>query len=67
MSLRHSSGMPSTPQAFFNVKEFVNFFKSHGLTFGGGTIVYGVEQSIDSSFHQSFVVFVTQIMLCELN
>jgi hypothetical protein len=32
--LRHSFGMPSIPQAFLSFKEFINFFKSHVLSFG---------------------------------
>jgi hypothetical protein len=28
--------MPSIPQAFFNVSEFSNFCKSHGLILAGG-------------------------------
>jgi hypothetical protein len=31
------------------------------------TVVYGVEQSIYSSLHPPFMVFVTQIIWCELN
>jgi hypothetical protein len=34
--LRHSFGMPSIPQAFFNFKEFSNFCKSQGLVLPGG-------------------------------
>jgi hypothetical protein len=32
-----------------------------------GAVLYGVEQSLNSSIHPPFMVFVTQIMWCELN
>jgi hypothetical protein len=34
--LRHSFGMPSIPQAFFNFSVFIIFYRSHGLTLSGG-------------------------------
>jgi hypothetical protein len=39
--LRHSFGMLSIPQAFLNFKEFINFYKSHGLIFLGGLLSTG--------------------------
>jgi hypothetical protein len=44
--LRHSFGMPSIPQAFFNFNVSINFFKSQGLIFSGGSV-----SSASSVFH----------------
>jgi hypothetical protein len=35
--LWYSFGISSIPHVFFNFKEFINFCKSHGLTFSGGS------------------------------
>jgi hypothetical protein len=51
--------MPSVPE------ELVNLCKSHGLL-SGGLVVYGFEQRLNFSLHPPFMVFVTQIMVCEL-
>jgi hypothetical protein len=56
--------MPSIPQAFFN---FVLLLFSVGdmVCLSGGAVVYGFEQSLDSSLHPPFMVFVTQVGGCE--
>jgi hypothetical protein len=66
--LRRSFGMPSIPQPFPNFKEFINFCKSQGqiLWGGGGLVVYGFEQSLNSSLQPPSMVFITQVMGCEL-
>jgi hypothetical protein len=60
--------MPSIPQSFFNFNDFIIFCTSLGLPlWGGGGRVYGVKYSFDIGLHPPFMVFVTQIMWCELN
>jgi hypothetical protein len=60
--LRHSFGMPSIPQDFLNFKELINICKSRGLILSGACWL----RLLNSSLHPPFIVFVTQIMVCEL-
>jgi hypothetical protein len=58
--------MPSIPQDFLNFKKLINFCKSHGLILSGGLVVYGFEQGLNYSLHPLFMIFITQVMVCEL-
>jgi hypothetical protein len=52
--------------SFSKFNEFANLYMSHGLTFPNGGAVYRCEESLDSSLHLPLMVFVTQVMRCEL-
>jgi hypothetical protein len=54
--LRHSFGIPSIPQAFFNFKEFSNFSKSEGLILSEGSLSTASSRawSLASSRHSWF-------------
>jgi hypothetical protein len=62
----HSFGMPSIPQDFRNFKQLMNFCKVTWSYFLGGLVVYGFEHILNASLLPPFMVFVTQIMVCEL-
>jgi hypothetical protein len=65
-SVRHSFGIPSMPQDFSNFNELISFCKSHGLILSRGLVVYGFVKSLNSILHPPSMVFVTQVMACEL-
>jgi hypothetical protein len=64
--LRHSFRMPSIPEAFLNFKELITSVSHTNLFSRGGGVVYGFEQNCNSNLHPPFMVFVTQVMVCEL-
>jgi hypothetical protein len=64
--LRYSFGIPSSPQALLNFNDY-KFLYVTGSSFFQRGVLYRCEQSLDSSLHQSFMVFVTQVMRCELD
>jgi hypothetical protein len=63
------------PEAFLECHQFRRTFSiSRNLLilvviwsyFLGGLVVYGFEQSLNSSIHPPFMVFITKKMVCEL-
>jgi hypothetical protein len=64
--LRHSFGKSSIPKNFLNFKELIYFRKSHGLILSGGVLSTASSRVWTSSLHPPLMVFVTQILACEL-
>jgi hypothetical protein len=65
-SLKNSSGIPSIPQAFISLNNFINFLYSIQSDSIRGLIVYGFEQTLNSSLQPPFMVAVKQVMMCRL-
>jgi hypothetical protein len=63
---RHSFGISSCPQAFRKFNEFAKIMYVTRSYFPQRGDVYRCEQNLDCSLNLSLMVFVTQVMRCEL-
>jgi hypothetical protein len=51
--------MPSIPQAFFNLRQFLYITRPYSLR---RIVVHGLKQGLDAGHHQLFVMFLAQVV-----